>query len=107
MGKIGVLVQNYQIRLKNGQKWTEMVKNGELRLKMAISVAGVPSRSETVPYPQRGIIRQRGGIFKGLTRGFDTFMTILRPFFGQFSPFLVSRSLAIFDQKPDFPIVIS
>ena len=50
MGKIGVLVQNDQIRLKNGQKWTKMVKNVEIRLKMAISVAGVPPRSETVSH---------------------------------------------------------
>ena len=50
MGKIGALVQNGQIRLKNGQKWTKMVKNGERRLKMAISVAGVPPRSETVSH---------------------------------------------------------
>ena len=56
MGKIGVLVQNGQFQLKNGQKWTKMVKNDETRLKMAITVAGVPPRSETVPpripYPQ-------------------------------------------------------
>ena len=50
MGKIGVLVQNGQIRLKNGQKWHKMVKNGETRSKMVISVFGVPPRSETVSH---------------------------------------------------------
>ena len=35
-GKTGVLVQNDQIRLKNGQKWTKMVKNGEIRLNVAL-----------------------------------------------------------------------
>ena len=50
MGKIEGLAQNDQIRLKNGQKWTKMVKNGKIRLKMAISVAGVPPRSETVSH---------------------------------------------------------
>jgi len=50
MGKIGVLGQNGQIRLKNGQKWPKMVENGEACLKTAISVAGVPPRSESVSH---------------------------------------------------------
>ena len=79
MGEIEVLVQNDQIRLKNGQKWTKMIKNGEIRLKMTIIVAGVPPPTlrnsfPHIPYPHKGIIRQRGGIFKGLTRVFDTFL---------------------------------
>ena len=76
MGKIGVLAQNDQVRLKNGQKWAKMVKNGEIRLKMAISVAGCPRAQKQFPtHPLHAgfIIRPRGGIFKGRTRGFYTF----------------------------------
>ena len=72
MGKIGVLDQNVQIRLKNGQKWTKMVKNGEIRLKMAISVAGVPPRSETVSHTSpthRGVLSGREVAFLKALRG--------------------------------------
>ena len=50
MGKIGVLVQHGLIRLKNGQKLTKMVENGETSLKMAIAIAGLTTHSETVSH---------------------------------------------------------
>ena len=76
MGKTGVLVQNDQVRLKNGQKWTKMVKNGEIRLKMAISVAGVPPRSETVSHASPAHTRVLSGSEVAFLKALRGFLTL-------------------------------
>ena len=81
-----------------------MVKNGEIRLKMAISVAGVPPRSETVSHASPAHTRVLSGGEVTFLKALCVFLTFFKPFLGHFWPIFAIFAL---DQKADFPIVIS